>query len=201
MSLKSIVIAVALDGVCADFYGRMREIAAEWLECDLSELTPEPSCSLTEWGLEGGEQYASLSHFAVTRRKLFATCKMIAGSGPYLKKLSDQGARIIIYRYVLHNFHQKVITQTFDWLHKNRICYGDLFFMEEREEVGADIYIESDPYNVVKLRQKGLYTICFANSTNQGFGPPRAETWAEVYELIKGNRELRTGKLISPGSK
>ncbi|HHE31099.1 MAG TPA: 5'-nucleotidase, partial [Chlorobaculum parvum] len=29
---RNIVIGVDLDGVCADFYGRMRQIAAEWFE-------------------------------------------------------------------------------------------------------------------------------------------------------------------------
>ena len=48
-----IVIGVDLDGVCADFYARMREIAAEWFERDISELTPTPSsltaCSSTSF--------------------------------------------------------------------------------------------------------------------------------------------------------
>jgi len=30
--LKHLIIGVDLDGVCSDFYGRMREVAAEWFE-------------------------------------------------------------------------------------------------------------------------------------------------------------------------
>jgi hypothetical protein len=37
---KKIVLGVDLDGVCADFYARMREIAAEWFEKPLQELIP-----------------------------------------------------------------------------------------------------------------------------------------------------------------
>jgi hypothetical protein len=40
-----IVLGVDLDGVCADFYARMREIAAEWLEVGLE---------LRGWGWVGG---------------------------------------------------------------------------------------------------------------------------------------------------
>jgi len=32
MKKNETVIGVDLDGVCADFYGRMRDIASEWLE-------------------------------------------------------------------------------------------------------------------------------------------------------------------------
>ena len=36
-----LVLAVDLDGVCADFYGRMRQIAAEWFECEVEALPTE----------------------------------------------------------------------------------------------------------------------------------------------------------------
>ena len=35
MSIENALIGVDLDGVCSDFYGRMREIAAEWFECKI----------------------------------------------------------------------------------------------------------------------------------------------------------------------
>ena len=44
-----IVLGVDLDGVCADFYARMREIAAEWLEVGIETLTTDVSYGLTEW--------------------------------------------------------------------------------------------------------------------------------------------------------
>ena len=45
------VIRVDLDGVIADFYGRMREIASEWFECPLDRLSGEVSYGMTEWGV------------------------------------------------------------------------------------------------------------------------------------------------------
>ena len=66
-----IVIGVDLDGVCADFYGRMREIAAEWLEVGIETLTTDVSYGLEEWGIRDEDHYRQLHRFAVTQRDLF----------------------------------------------------------------------------------------------------------------------------------
>ena len=67
--LEGTIIGVDLDGVCSDFYGRMREIAAEWFERPLDELTTDVSYELREWGIEKPDQYESLHRFAVTQRQ------------------------------------------------------------------------------------------------------------------------------------
>jgi beta-phosphoglucomutase-like phosphatase (HAD superfamily) len=186
MSVSGKIIGVDLDGVCSDFYGRMREIAAEWFEVPIEQLTPDVSFGLDEWGIEKKEQYESLHRFAVTQRGLFQTSPMIPGARNYLRRLSDEGARIriITHRLFIHYFHRASVGQTIDWLDHNGIPYWDLCFMKQKEQVGADIYIEDSPGNVTALRAQGLYTICFGNSTNKHLGDPRVETWAEAYELI-----------------
>jgi len=186
MSIQGKIIGVDLDGVCSDFYGRMREIAAEWFECPIEDLTPEVSHGLAEWGIEKPEQYESLHRFAVTQRGLFETSPMIHGARSYLRKLSDEGARIriITHRLFIHYFHRTAVSQTIDWLDKHGIPYWDLCFMKEKEQVGADLYIEDSPANVASLRAKGLYTICFGNSTNTKVAAPRVKSWKEAYELI-----------------
>ena len=45
------VFGVDLDGTCADFYGGLRPIAAEWLGVDVDSLTTEVSWNLPEWGV------------------------------------------------------------------------------------------------------------------------------------------------------
>ena len=79
-----VVLGVDLDGVCADFYARMREIAAEWLEVELSSLTKDVSYGLTEWGIRDEDHYRQLHRFAVTQRDIFEPCAPIKGaaSGP-----------------------------------------------------------------------------------------------------------------------
>jgi beta-phosphoglucomutase-like phosphatase (HAD superfamily) len=184
--LDGVILGVDLDGVCADFYGRMRQIAAEWFECRPEDLTPDVSYGLPEWGVKGPDQYESLHRFAVTQRDLFKTEPMIPGARKFLRKLSHEGARIriVTHRLFIHYFHNLAVTQTIDWLDAHGIPYWDLCFMKEKEQVGADIYVEDSPSNIKRLRKRDCYTICFANSTNQGVEEPRAKSWEQVYNLV-----------------
>jgi 5'(3')-deoxyribonucleotidase len=181
-----IVLGVDLDGVCADFYGRMREVAAEWFERPIDELTPDVTYGLREWGIENTDQYTSLHRFAVVERNLFGTVPMIPGARKVLRRLSGEGyhIRIITHRLFIQFFHAIAVRQTIEWLDRNGIPYFDLCFMKEKDQVGADIYIEDAPGNIESLRQRNFYTICFANSTNRDVGSPRAENWDDVYKLI-----------------
>jgi len=181
-----VVIGVDLDGVCADFYGRMREIAAEWFEKSVEERPLDVSYGLSEWGVLDKSQYESLHRFAVTQRALFSSMDMIAGARKYLRKLSDEGyrIRIITHRLYIHYFHASAVQHTVEWLDSHGIPYWDLCFMKEKEQVGADIYIEDTPDNVLQLRERGLHTICFANSTNTHISAPRALSWEDTYFMV-----------------
>jgi 5'(3')-deoxyribonucleotidase len=184
--VANLIIGVDLDGVCADFYRRMREIASEWFERPIEELTNNVTYGLPEWGIERPEQYQSLHRFAVTQRDLFRSMPMIPGARKYLRKLSSEGARIriITHRLFVHYFHASAVAQTVEWLDGNGIPYWDLCFMKEKQQVGADIYVEDTPANVQRLRRDGLFTICFANSTNLDIAAPRALDWKSTYDLI-----------------
>src|SRR5690554_4476174 len=94
--VDGLILGVDLDGVCADFYARMREIAAEWFERDIDELTTSPSYGLEEWGVDSRVQYESLHRFALLQRDLFRTAPLIPGARKYLRMLSFEGARIRI---------------------------------------------------------------------------------------------------------
>jgi len=201
--LDGLILGVDLDGVCADFYGRMREIAAEWFETRLEDLPQDVSFGLAEWGVKTPEQYESLHRFAVTQRELFKTAPMIAGARRYLRLLSNEGVRVrvITHRLFIHYFHNPAVAQTIDWLDTNGIPYWDLCFMKDKEQVGADIYVEDSPGNVEKLRARGLYTICFANSTNHQVEDPRAKSWEQVYEFVHERaKSLRQNGPGTPGS-
>jgi 5'(3')-deoxyribonucleotidase len=184
---RIVVLGIDLDGVCANFYARMREIAAEWFEVDISYLTESPSYGLNEWGLKTPEQYEQLHRFAVTQRQLFATAPAIAGARSTLRQLSDEGyrIRIITHRLFVHFFHRDAVSQTIDWLDSHGIPYSDLCFMKDKEEVGADTYVDDAPINIESLRARGRHAICFGNSTNEHVTAPRANDWAEAYNLIK----------------
>lgn len=190
------VFAVDLDGTCADFYGGLRPIAAEWLGVGLDSLTTEVSWNLPEWGLDkapGG--YKKLHQYAVTQKDLFRDLKPMPGAPQVLRQLSIDGVRIriVTHRLFIKYFHRIAVQQTIDWLDGHDIPYWDLCFMADKTAVGADLYIEDSPSNIAKLRDDGHPTIVFSNSTNRDLPGPRADNWHQVYDLVKAEIQNRTG--------
>ena len=180
------VLGVDLDGVCADFNGRIREIAAEWLGKPIEELTPEVSYEMPEWNLNEAGGYERLHRFAVTQRQLFRSLPPFEGVAVTLRRLSlkDIRIRIITHRLFVKYFHREAVQQTIEWLDYYDIPYWDLCFMGEKTAVGADLYIEDAPQNIEKLRASGHDVIVFTNSTNRGLADPRANSWADVERLV-----------------
>ena len=191
---KSFVFGVDLDGVVADFYAGIRPIAAEWLGKHLNELTPCPTYGLPEWGLQG--KYEELHRFAVNQRDFFTHVKPISQAPQVLRRLSGMGIRIriITHRLYVSRSHVATVQQTVKWLDQHGIPYWDICFMKDKTAVGADLYIEDSPKNIEELRndqknndQKNPCVIVFSNSTNKGYGEPRANDWAQVEKLVTEN--------------
>src|SRR2546428_9325045 len=119
MIKRAFVFGVDLDGTCADFYGGLRPIAAEWLGVPVESLPEQVSWGLPEWGIDkapGG--YNALHRFAVTQRDLFRVLRPMPGAPVALRKLSDEGVRIriITHRLFIENIHQVSVRQTIEWL-------------------------------------------------------------------------------------
>jgi 5'(3')-deoxyribonucleotidase len=187
MSERTFVLGVDLDGTCADFYGGLRPIAAEWLGVGVETLPEKVTWGLPEWGIDrapGG--YQRLHRYAVTQKDLFKSLKPMPGAPVALRRLSTEGIRIriITHRLFIKYFHQIAVRQTIEWLDSYDIPYWDLCFMYDKAAVGADLYIEDSPGNVEKLRLDKHPTIVFSNSTNLHLPGPRADTWGEVVDLV-----------------
>ncbi|MCL2209727.1 MAG: 5'-nucleotidase [Treponema sp.] len=198
MDNSSFILGVDLDGVVGDFYGTIRKIAAEWLNKPLDALTPEISYGLAEWGIDEFGGYDRLHRFAVTQRNIFRDMDPIENAPAVLRKLSSQGIRIriITHRLFLKFSHRATITQTVDWLDNFDIPYWDICFMNDKGAVGAHVYIDDAPENIINLRRLGCKTIVFSNSTNRGIEGPRADDWQEVERLVMDAREeWRTGTM------
>ena len=187
MDESRFIFGVDLDGVCADLYGKMREIAAEWLGRPLESLPAEVSYGLAEWGLEEYGGYEKLHRFAVTQRNLFKELKPLPDAPQVLRKLSTRGVRIriITHRLYIHWFHKEAIRQTTEWLERHGVPYWDLCFMRDKAAVGADLYLEDSPDNIRALRATGHETIVVVNSTNRELPPPRATDWDGIERLVR----------------
>jgi beta-phosphoglucomutase-like phosphatase (HAD superfamily) len=198
MDETSFILGVDMDGVIGDFYGAMRHIAADWLNQPVESLSEDVDFGLEEWGLAEYGGYERLHRFAVTQRNLFSTMKPIKDAPATLRKLSARGIRIriITHRLFLKHFHKTSITQTVDWLDSWDVPYWDLCFMADKGAVGAHVYIDDAPANVIRLRDQGCRTIVFSNSTNRDLPGPRADTWQDAERLVmEAKEEWTTGAL------
>jgi 5'(3')-deoxyribonucleotidase len=196
MDESCFIFGVDLDGVVGDFYGAMRKIAAGWLNKPLESLSPEVSYGLDEWGLAEYGGYERLHRFAVTQHNLFRDMEPIKDAAAGLRKLSVRHIRIriITHRLFLKYSHKAIITQTVDWLDSWDIPYWDLCFMADKGAVGAHVYIDDSPANVIRLRGQGCKTIVFSNSTNRDIPGPRADNWQDVERLVlEAREEWQTG--------
>ncbi|MDR2480726.1 MAG: 5'-nucleotidase [Spirochaetaceae bacterium] len=198
MNKSVFILGVDLDGVVGDFYGAMREVAALWLNRPVNELTENVSFGLDEWDINNFGGYERLHRYAVTQCNLFSNMRPIKDAPSILRKLSGRGIRIriITNRLFLKYFHRATITQTVDWLDKHDIPYWDICFMNDKGAVGAHVYIDDAPRNIINLRKNGCRTIVFSNSTNRDMPAPKADNWHEVESLVMESLdEWQTGTL------
>jgi 5'(3')-deoxyribonucleotidase len=66
--------------------------------------------------------------------------------------------------------------------------------MNAKGAVGAHVYIDDAPENIMSLRKQGCKTIVFSNSTNRDLPGPRVENWFEAERLVmEAREEWKTG--------
>ena len=56
--------------------------------------------------------------------------------------------------------------------------------MKAKGAVGADLYIEDSPNNIVDLQNKGKNVLIFTNSTNRKVAGDRADNWDEAERFV-----------------
>jgi 5'(3')-deoxyribonucleotidase len=192
---RRFVLGLDLDGVCADFYGRMREVTAEWLGVEIETLTPDVTYGLPEWGVrpktdnDPGE-YDRIHRFAVTQRDLFSTVKPLPGAAQSIRRLGTEGVRvrIITHRLFIRWFHEMAVVQTVRWLDNYGVPYWDLCMMRDKQSVDADVYIDDSPANIANLRAASKSVIMFDNSTNRDVPDEpggRALDWGQAEDLVR----------------
>ena len=182
------ILGLDLDGTCADFYGRMREIAAVWTNQALDSLPPVTSWSLSNWGIDD-EDYQEFHRYAVTEHGLFETMAPLDGAPQALQRLEAEGLRIriITHRLIMSSLHETTVLQTVRWLDRFRIPYWDLCFLREKDDVNAHLYLEDAPFNVERLVVAGNDVIMMENGTNRDLTitVASASSWEVAEPMIR----------------
>ena len=183
-------IGVDLDGVVADYETRFREIAIEILGENPRRFPPARHWNLVEagWPFENEAHFFAVHREAVQEHGLFRRLNPVPGASEALWRISDAGVRIriVTHRLVVNFAHAAAVSDTVNWLDDKRIPYRDICFVRDKAEVGADIYVDDSPVNVLSLRQSAGEdaVIVFDQLYNRHLTGPRAADWEEVLAIV-----------------
>ncbi len=195
-----IVLGVDLDGVCADYEGAFRSSVARQLDRAPETMPPQTIMdAYSQWGLTL-EEFEAAHRRAVIEDRIFRHMAPLPGVSDALWELSDLGVwiRIITHRLIFNWAHETSAADTAAWLDANQIPYRDLCFIGDKPNVGADLYLDDSPTNIVSLREAGRTAIVFDQPYNRHLPGPRATTWDEVVHLVVTEIEARDRQLPLP---
>jgi 5'-nucleotidase len=199
-STDQVVLGVDLDGVCADYEAAFRTSVVRRYGLDAASLAPQTTMdAYSEWGLSF-EQFEAAHRAAVTEDRIFRHMDPLPGVSEALWRLSDAGVwiRIITARLLFNGTHESSAADTAYWLDAHDVPYRDLCFISDKPNVGADLYVDDSPTNVVALREAGKVAIVFDQPYNRALPGPRAHDWDEVVALVEAELEGRARHLPLP---
>ena len=184
--MAGLVLGVDLDGVCADYESALRASVAARRGVEPSLLpAQETTGHFAEWDLSS-DGFREAHRVAVTEDRIFRTMDPYPGVAEVLWRLSDAGVwiRIITHRLLFNGLHEASAADTAVWLDQHDIPYRDLCFIGDKATVGADLYIDDSPHNIVALRHAGRTAIVFDQRYNRHLDGPRVASWHEVEPLV-----------------
>jgi 5'-nucleotidase len=193
--MEPFVFGVDLDGVCGDYTSAFRTIVARELGVPETELPLERSWDFREWDLGRAGGFEHLHAKAVAEDRMFATMPPIEGVTDALWRLSDAGIhiRVITHRLYVNWGHASAVADTVEWLDRYRIPYRDICFLGNKPDVGADVYIDDGPHNIIQLRAAGFNAIVFDQPYNQDLEGPRVHSWSELEDMVMTLAAARLG--------
>ena len=195
-----IVLGVDLDGVCADYETAFRASVARQLDRDPDSLPPQTVMdAYSQWGLTF-EQFEEAHRRAVLEDNMFRHMEPLPGVSEALWELSDLGVwiRIITHRLIFNWAHETSAADTAAWLDQHKIPYRDLCFIGDKPNVGADLYVDDSPTNIISLRAAGKTAIVFDQPYNRNLPGPRATSWTDVVATIRAELEGRERQVALP---
>jgi 5'-nucleotidase len=194
--MKEFTIGVDLDGVVADYETKLREIAAQILNVDISKFPLATHWSLYEsgWPLNDEAHFLEVHKEAVSSYGLFRRLSPLEGASEALWRMSDAGVRIriITHRLVVNFAHATVVSDTVNWLDDKRIPYRDICFVRDKAEVGADLYIDDSPTNIRALRAAAgeNAVMAFDQMYNRHIPGLRAHNWDDILAKVANDTGL-----------
>lgn len=179
-----LVLGVDLDGCVGDYEAAFRRCVAAQLGVAPDTLGPQHTWDYAQvgWGIRDGAHFLDLHRRAVAGQRLFADMPVVPGAAEALWTLSDAGVRIriVTHRLCVSGIHHTAVADTVAWLDAHDIPYRDLCFVEDKTDVGTDVFVDDAPHNVTALRAAGTDVVVFDQRYNRHLPGRRARSWADV---------------------
>ncbi|VEI13635.1 Uncharacterized protein conserved in bacteria [Trueperella bialowiezensis] len=186
--LNRLIIAIDLDGVCADYISGFRDYMMNETGHPASEFPTPQHYDLSEsgWPFKDYDSYHRYHKQAVISG-LYRKLPVIPGAAEAVKELSDIGyhIRIVTHRLTFGGSHAQIISDTAHWLDDRKIPFGSICFSSVKDDINADLYIEDSPSNIELLRKKGITTFVFSHEYNCGIDGPRFDDWKVGVQLVQ----------------
>ena len=196
------VLAVDLDGVCADYIASIRPYMAALGRRDAFALPQPDNWDLVAAGwFSSADEYVHTHRYAV-ERGFFRTMEEIPGMSDALWVLSDAEVhiRIVTHRFLTHGDQDRAAGDTIAWLQSRRadgrvrIPHRDLCFLGAKADASADMHLDDAPHQVEALRASGQNVLVFNQPYNRHLAGPRATGWEEVAECVLAAQQLWAAK-------
>lgn len=198
------VLAVDLDGVCADYLNSLRPYMAALGRKDAFDLPEPDSWDLVAAGwFDTPDDYVRTHRYAV-ERALFRTMGELPGMSDALWQLSDAEVhiRIVTHRFLAHGDQDRAAGDTIAWLQAKRedsrvrVPHRDLCFLGAKADASADLHLDDAPYQVESLRESGQDVLVFDQPYNRHLAGSRAQGWGEVVEKVLEAQRLWLAKKL-----
>lgn len=189
MSKQDFVLGLDLDNVCADYTAGFRKYVAEVQGRDESEY-PNPTdwdfVQCEGWNIDSREHFEEL-HAGAVKSGMMRNLPEMEGCSEALWRLSDAGVyiRIITHRLVIKRLHLMTGVDTLEWLENSNLPYRDICMVATKVDVGADLYLDDGPRNILAMQQAGLECAVFDAEYNRFLTGPRVSNWQEAETLIR----------------
>jgi len=193
---QEFILGVDLDGVVADYEKAFARISGEILNLGPEHFPQADNWSFVQsnWPFETEEQFRSIHSQAVEKYNMFRNLPVIQGASEALWRLSDGGVRIriVTHRLVVNNIHAVAVGDTVTWLDENNIPYRDICFVRDKADVGADMYVDDGPSNILSLQEAvGKNNVLIYNQLyNQHLAGLRVKNWEDLISEVSN----RTGQ-------
>lgn len=183
--MTKFVLGVDIDGVIADYTTGFAEFVAARRGISSASLPKRKSYDFSEWGVTDTDS-SSWHRVAAIDDRMLVRLSVIPDASEVLWRLSDEGVwvRVITHRLYYNWGHVVTVTDTVNWLDDNNIPYRDICFLGDKPEVGADLYVDDAPHNIVALRTNGSEAIVFDQPYNRDLPAPRATNWLDVEKYV-----------------